>query len=241
MYIIFVITVLWPSKCYLTVFVVRETRTLPQFRVAFAGGRLRNSAQWRSIIWLASVNTHVLEELLKKPAVIRSDQIRINLSFELLLEWQGTSSSSGKMVDKFVGTWKMTTSDNFDEYMKALGMILHYLVTCKYFQFAKLKRKVKPFFFLDLTYALNIILLIVINIKVFREWKNCMSFFQVWVSLLGRWETGPSPTWSCVWMIRGSYAWSRRAPSKLLRSNLNSASHSRRSPRMIERLRFVME
>lgn len=54
------------------------------------------------------------------------DQIRSNLNFELLFEWQGTSSS-GKMVDKFVGTWKMTTSDNFDEYMKALGMILHHL------------------------------------------------------------------------------------------------------------------
>uniref|UniRef100_A0A672KDI8 Fatty acid-binding protein, heart-like n=1 Tax=Sinocyclocheilus grahami TaxID=75366 RepID=A0A672KDI8_SINGR len=26
------------------------------------------------------------------------------------------------MVDKFVGTWKMTTSENFDEYMKALGV-----------------------------------------------------------------------------------------------------------------------
>ncbi len=130
MYMIFVIAVLWPSKCYLTVFVVRKTRTLPQFRVACASGRLRYSAQWRWIIWLASVNTHVLEELLKKPAVIRSDQIRINLSFELLLEGTSSSSSSSsvKMVDKFVGTWKMTTSDNFDEYMKALGMI-HYLVT----------------------------------------------------------------------------------------------------------------
>lgn len=30
--------------------------------------------------------------------------------------------STGKMVEKFVGTWKMVTSDNFDEYMKALGM-----------------------------------------------------------------------------------------------------------------------
>ncbi len=136
MYMNFVIAVLWPSKCYLTVSVVRKTRTLPQFRVAFAG-----SAQWRWVIWLASVNTHVLEQLLKKPAVIRSDQIRINLSVELLFEWQGTSSS-GKMVDKFVGTWKMTSSDNFDEYMKAIGMILHYLVTCKYFQFSKCERKV---------------------------------------------------------------------------------------------------
>ncbi|XP_059365766.1 fatty acid-binding protein, adipocyte-like [Carassius carassius] len=26
------------------------------------------------------------------------------------------------MVDKFVGTWKMTASENFDEYMKALGV-----------------------------------------------------------------------------------------------------------------------
>nr|ADO28068.1 fatty acid-binding protein heart [Ictalurus furcatus] len=26
------------------------------------------------------------------------------------------------MVDKFVGTWKMVSSDNFDEYMKALGV-----------------------------------------------------------------------------------------------------------------------
>ncbi|XP_012671850.1 fatty acid binding protein 4a [Clupea harengus] len=26
------------------------------------------------------------------------------------------------MVEKFVGTWKMVTSDNFDEYMKALGV-----------------------------------------------------------------------------------------------------------------------
>ena len=25
------------------------------------------------------------------------------------------------MVDQFVGTWKMVTSDNFDEYMKAIG------------------------------------------------------------------------------------------------------------------------
>ncbi len=71
--------------------------------------------------------------------------------------------------------------------------------------------------------------------------KKCFFFFQVWVSPLVRWETGPSPTWSCVWMIRGSYAWSRRAPSKRPRSNLSSTSHSRRSPRTIERLRFVME
>lgn len=27
------------------------------------------------------------------------------------------------MVDKFVGTWKMISSENFDDYMKALGMI----------------------------------------------------------------------------------------------------------------------
>nr|ACI68670.1 Fatty acid-binding protein, heart [Salmo salar] len=26
------------------------------------------------------------------------------------------------MVDKFVGTWKMISSDNFDDYMKALGV-----------------------------------------------------------------------------------------------------------------------
>lgn len=26
-----------------------------------------------------------------------------------------------KMVEKFVGTWKMISSDNFDDYMKALG------------------------------------------------------------------------------------------------------------------------
>ena len=27
------------------------------------------------------------------------------------------------MVEQFVGTWKMVTSDNFDEYMKAIGKI----------------------------------------------------------------------------------------------------------------------
>ncbi|TRY84371.1 hypothetical protein DNTS_025458 [Danionella cerebrum] len=32
------------------------------------------------------------------------------------------SSSSRKMVDQFVGTWKMTNSENFDEYMKAIGV-----------------------------------------------------------------------------------------------------------------------
>uniref|UniRef100_UPI003AAB8082 fatty acid binding protein 4b isoform X2 n=1 Tax=Centroberyx gerrardi TaxID=166262 RepID=UPI003AAB8082 len=26
------------------------------------------------------------------------------------------------MVEQFVGTWKMTASDNFDEYMKAIGV-----------------------------------------------------------------------------------------------------------------------
>ncbi|KAL2080549.1 hypothetical protein ACEWY4_024342 [Coilia grayii] len=26
------------------------------------------------------------------------------------------------MVDKFVGTWKMVTSDNFDDYMRAIGV-----------------------------------------------------------------------------------------------------------------------
>lgn len=71
------------------------------------------------------------------------------------------------MVETFVGTWKMTNSENFDEYMKALGMI-NYLITSKYFQFAKCIRKVK-LIFLVLTYALNIILVIVINIKLFRE------------------------------------------------------------------------
>uniref|UniRef100_H3AJ31 Fatty acid binding protein 4b n=2 Tax=Latimeria chalumnae TaxID=7897 RepID=H3AJ31_LATCH len=28
----------------------------------------------------------------------------------------------GIMVDQFVGTWKLETSDNFDDYMKALGV-----------------------------------------------------------------------------------------------------------------------
>lgn len=27
------------------------------------------------------------------------------------------------MVEQFVGKWKMTSSDNFDEYMKAVGKI----------------------------------------------------------------------------------------------------------------------
>lgn len=79
MCMILVIIILWPSECYLTVFVVAKMRTLPQSWVAFAGGRLRNSAQWRWMIWLASVIMHVLEELLKNPAVIRSDQIKSEL------------------------------------------------------------------------------------------------------------------------------------------------------------------
>jgi len=79
---------------------------------------------------------------------------------------------------------------------------------------------------------------------IFCWWARCLVIrflFQVSDSLLVRWGTGPNPTWCCVWMIRGSYAWSRRAPSKLLRSNLNWTSHSRRPPQMIERLWFVME
>ena len=30
------------------------------------------------------------------------------------------------MVEQFVGTWKMVTSDNFDEYMKAIGKMKFY-------------------------------------------------------------------------------------------------------------------
>jgi len=30
-------------------------------------------------------------------------------------------SEAAKMVEKFVGTWKMISSDNFDDYMKAIG------------------------------------------------------------------------------------------------------------------------
>lgn len=57
----------------------KKMRTLPQFWVAFAGGRLRNSAHWRRRIWLASVIVHVLEELFKNPAVIRSHQTQSEL------------------------------------------------------------------------------------------------------------------------------------------------------------------
>ena len=32
------------------------------------------------------------------------------------------------MVDQFVGTWKMVTSENFDEYMKAIGKINGFIV-----------------------------------------------------------------------------------------------------------------
>lgn len=28
------------------------------------------------------------------------------------------------MVEAFIGTWKMTSSENFDEYMKAIGKVL---------------------------------------------------------------------------------------------------------------------
>ena len=31
------------------------------------------------------------------------------------------ASNTGKMVDKFVGTWRMVSSENFDDYMKAIG------------------------------------------------------------------------------------------------------------------------
>lgn len=34
---------------------------------------------------------------------------------------QGITSETAKMVEKFVGTWKMVTSENFDDYMKAIG------------------------------------------------------------------------------------------------------------------------
>lgn len=33
---------------------------------------------------------------------------------------------TANMVEKFVGTWKMVSSENFDEYMKALGMWTRY-------------------------------------------------------------------------------------------------------------------
>ena len=37
------------------------------------------------------------------------------------------------MVDKFIGTWKIQTSENFDDYMKALGKktILDFNMSCK--------------------------------------------------------------------------------------------------------------
>lgn len=34
---------------------------------------------------------------------------------------QGITSETAKMVEKFVGTWKMVSSENFDDYMKAIG------------------------------------------------------------------------------------------------------------------------
>ncbi|KAL0962024.1 hypothetical protein UPYG_G00334770 [Umbra pygmaea] len=34
----------------------------------------------------------------------------------------GILQRTGKMVDNFVGTWKMISSENFDDYMKALGV-----------------------------------------------------------------------------------------------------------------------
>lgn len=31
------------------------------------------------------------------------------------------TSEAAKMVEKFIGTWKMISSENFDDYMKAIG------------------------------------------------------------------------------------------------------------------------
>lgn len=38
-----------------------------------------------------------------------------------LLVVEDITSQTANMVDKFVGTWKMVTSDNFDDYMRAIG------------------------------------------------------------------------------------------------------------------------
>lgn len=39
-------------------------------------------------------------------------------------EVEGYHIKACKMVDQFVGTWKMVSSENFDDYMKAIGKIL---------------------------------------------------------------------------------------------------------------------
>lgn len=33
----------------------------------------------------------------------------------------GSTHHTANMVEKFVGTWKMISSENFDDYMKAIG------------------------------------------------------------------------------------------------------------------------
>lgn len=126
MCMIFVIIILWPSECYLTVFVLPKNANpspSPGLRLRVGGwGTPLSDAGWSDwLVWSCTCWRSYWKTLQS------FDQITSNLSFELLFEWQGTSSS-GKMVDKFVGTWKMTSSDNFDEYMKAIGMILHHLI-----------------------------------------------------------------------------------------------------------------
>lgn len=52
-----------------------------------------------------------------EPGEIRRLSLRISLS-----------EKTANMVEKFVGTWKMVASENFDDYMKAIGMIMIFRV-----------------------------------------------------------------------------------------------------------------
>ena len=93
------------------------------------------------------------------------------------------TSTTANMVDSFVGTWKMISSDNFDDYMKAIGKReLHVLLTLeikdfKIVGFAKMCKCCKC-----------------ISQNAFLT-CSAPSSLQVWGLQPGRWATGPNPTW----------------------------------------------
>lgn len=112
-----------------------ETRTLPQFLRRVCGREDEELCAVSPQHLIGSCDPARAGGAVEKPRS-HFHQIRSNLNLQLLRDWQGKEHHYPvKMVDKFVGTWKMTTSDNFDEYMKAIGIIsFYYLIVHNIFK-----------------------------------------------------------------------------------------------------------
>lgn len=132
----------------------------------------------------------------------------------------------------------MISSENFDDYMKAIGTKEKEGGREEWMSifFKSLRQQ---WFIVTTVGKLFLCYTILINIMGHSPFfhyyilfiYSCINFIlQVLGSQPGRWAIGPSPIWCSAWTTKGRCAWRLRAPSKTPKSSSNSTSHSMRRP-----------